>query len=769
MSNMYGGNTLVSARQIAQFPTMDVGEPSWWMLAQPDIGAPYGKVNFWTLVQGASGIVLPSDRELGSTLVFENLAAPLRGLIGFNFYKNLQLGWSLLNSGAAGAWNFDGTNLQFLISPPGPRGQPIAVWNEALNLTLDELTLPGQITVGREPCAPMEVATASYVAAAIAAFAAGPVTFGSNVTVQGSLTVQQLLTVQALATFNRHVSITCGLDVTGATSLYGPLTTFGNTMFNGQLEVSDALLADNGAYIENGATICGDSLFGGNICVHGYGGFEGDVGILGQLDLDSVAYGIAPANNAIDGELVTAAWVRTNVPTGPMGPPGAPGKFVMKGTVADFAHLPTGAQPNDVYVTQDTGIGWVWDGTQWVSLGSFTSNVPGPPGAQGSAGPQGSTGPPGPQGVAGPIGPQGIQGQEGPMGPAAQSAIILGSFVNQSPSALPTNGVIPANWDGVGSPPAQIVMGLGQAMVYEVNDHLWVFVSTAMNAAGWIDLGATQGPPGPPGQSIQGPTGPAGPAGAPGPAGADGAIGPQGPPGPQGTQGTTGATGPQGTPGMTGATGPTGPQGATGAQGNVGPAGPQGVAGPVGPTGNTGPQGPMGQPGLSANTPNMAKLGTDNGFMVTDAPSDGTIYGRSNAAWSGPLANQSWVNSAISAALAPFRNISLSGMFGGQLLSTYSYYRVWIPITFACTIPANLTGSVATVSVAPASSLQWQFFLWRGGAYTQIGAVTISSSGAATFSGSGVSFVVGDSLLMQLTTGDNTCTDVGISIAATRN
>ena len=138
-----------------------------------------------------------------------------------------------------------------------------------------------------------------------------------------------------------------------------------------------------------------------------------------------------------------------------------------------------------------------------------------------------------------------------------------------------------------------------------------------------------QGPEGPTGntgsQGIQGAPGPAGatgPTGLTGPAGPQGVAGPTGPastvPGPAGPTGPTGATGAAGAPGATGAqgpqgvAGPTGPAGATGAQGATGTQGPQGVAGPAGPTGATGATGPASFP---------------------DAPSDGHIYGRSNAAW----------------------------------------------------------------------------------------------------------------------------------------
>jgi hypothetical protein len=87
--------------------------------------------------------------------------------------------------------------------------------------------------------------------------------------------------------------------------------------------------------------------------------------------------------------------------------------------------------------------------------------------------------------------------------------------------------------------------------------------------------------------------------------------------------GDIGAQGVQGPQGVTGPIGPDGPQGLTGPDGPVGPQGPQGIPGPPGPAGDpggpmgpTGPQGPQGDPG-----------------EVPEAPLDGVIYGRKNAAW----------------------------------------------------------------------------------------------------------------------------------------
>jgi hypothetical protein len=196
------------------------------------------------------------------------------------------------------------------------------------------------------------------------------------------------------------------------------------------------------------------------------------------------------------------------------------------------------------------------------------AGIPGPPGAIGPAGPQGVQGN---HGVQGAQGPQGFQGPAGLTGPPGQSVLVVGSFTTKSPALLPPSGLIPANWDSAGNPPAQVQLKLGQGLVYTPTNEVWEYVGTTYTPVGWVDLGAVQGPTGSTG--AQGPSGPQGPVGASGGSGAQGPVGPQGP---------TGLTGPQGQQGVPGPAGATGPQGITGPQGN------QGVAGPQGSTGNPG-------------------------------------------------------------------------------------------------------------------------------------------------------------------------------------
>lgn len=147
----------------------------------------------------------------------------------------------------------------------------------------------------------------------------------------------------------------------------------------------------------------------------------------------------------------------------------------------------------------------------------------GPAGPFGPPGPQGITGGPGPQGQAGPqgaTGVQGIQGNPGPTGPAGQVGTLIGSFSTNTPANLPPSGLIPANWDSPGNPPSPVQATDGNGLIYTVTGHVWVYVGTSVNPAGWIDGGLIQGPPGPQGiQGVAGSQGPAGPAGSQGPAG----------------------------------------------------------------------------------------------------------------------------------------------------------------------------------------------------------------------------------------------------------
>ncbi|MGB3080416.1 MAG: hypothetical protein WBB31_15155, partial [Saprospiraceae bacterium] len=98
---------------------------------------------------------------------------------------------------------------------------------------------------------------------------------------------------------------------------------------------------------------------------------------------------------------------------GQQGPAGAGISIV--GTVPNEASLDPNYNGNngDIYITEDTGSGFVWNGDEWIPIGQLQ----GPEGPQGIAGTQGSVGPQGPAGVQGPAGAQGPQGPQGDDGP----------------------------------------------------------------------------------------------------------------------------------------------------------------------------------------------------------------------------------------------------------------------------------------------------------------------------------------------------------------
>ena len=387
-----------------------------------------------------------------------------------------------------------------------------------------------------------------------------------------------------------------------------------------------------------------------------------------------------PGPQGIQGEQGLVGPTGAQGPTGPTGPTGPQGPQGDEGI--EGPQGPQGPQGEE-------GV----QGPQGVQGAEGPTGPAGPTGAQGPEGPEGPVGPEGPQGdqgpagaqgQTGPVGPEGPKGDQGDQGPAGETgaaAVIVGAFT-RNPNELPPSGLIPADWDSPGNPAHDIQMKLGQAIVHTPSGHLWSFVGDE-KAEGWVDAGhivgpqgeqgevgpqgpqgiqGTVGPQGPQGE--EGPAGPLGPQGDQGPTGATGPTGPEGPQGdpgvqgvqgergPQGIQGPQGIEGPEGLPGETGATGATGPQGPKGDQGETGPQGPegaQGLTGPQGPQGIEGPQGETGQKGdtgaqgpagptaVSANSPNLATLGSDGFIMVNRDTTDARYVKKSGDTMTGDL------------------------------------------------------------------------------------------------------------------------------------
>jgi hypothetical protein len=190
------------------------------------------------------------------------------------------------------------------------------------------------------------------------------------------------------------------------------------------------------------------------------------------------------------------------------------------------------------------------------------------------------------------MGPPGLRGPRGERGDPGGTTTIVFSFSQRDPAELPETGLIPAGWDDVRVPEAEIQVGVGQSVEYRGDGYLWLFLGPSTIPGGWVETGQMRGPPGDRGPI--GDTGPQGPIGDRGLPGNTGSPGPKGDPGDTGPQGARGADGAPGTPG---ATGPIGPQGIPGATGPEGPPGPQGEPGTPGADGADGADGQDGEPG----------------------------------------------------------------------------------------------------------------------------------------------------------------------------
>jgi microcystin-dependent protein len=264
-------------------------------------------------------------------------------------------------------------------------------------------------------------------------------------------------------------------------------------------------------------------------------------------------------------------------PVGPVGPQGGPGPPLhIKGSVPDASHLPTtGNQVSDMWVTANDGHGHAWDGTQWVDTGNFQ-------------------------------GPQGVQG------PAA--TVAVGSTITAPPGSQ-------ANVTNSGSSSAA------------------VFNFTIPQ--GQTGNTGSVGPPGPAATIVAGTTS----TGSPGTPATVTNVGstsaavfnfviPQGVQGVQGNQGIQGIQGAQGVPGPPLTVKGTVPT-STSLPSSGNSYGDLWIAldtghgwcwNPPGTWVDTGPfQGPPGPTVVSANTGNVAKLGTDNLLLVSGPPSGNAV------------------------------------------------------------------------------------------------------------------------------------------------
>lgn len=144
---------------------------------------------------------------------------------------------------------------------------------------------------------------------------------------------------------------------------------------------------------------------------------------MGTTQLLSVPYAFYAANSGSSeegpqGEQGPPGMIGPQGPQGPEGQPGQDGTGVaIVGSLSSPNDLPASYNGSigDMYIIEENGEGYIWDGDTWVSAGQIQGPA-GPTGPQGTIGLQGPQGDPGPQGEDGVAGPQGIQGIQGEQG-----------------------------------------------------------------------------------------------------------------------------------------------------------------------------------------------------------------------------------------------------------------------------------------------------------------------------------------------------------------
>jgi len=293
-------------------------------------------------------------------------------------------------------------------------------------------------------------------------------------------------------------------------------------------------------------------------------------------------------------------------PTGATGPEGATGATgVAYVTVSDTE--PTSPSQGDLWFESDSGITFIYYGTDWVEVGPQPLSQPGPTGATGPVGATGATGVTGPQGNFGGItldytfstntdqtdpGPGLLKFDDTNLTLATElviddlddGAVDVQAFlrtIDDSTNPIKGHFRISNKADSTDFALFTISSTIEETGFFIVIcSYVSGSATSFSNGEDVIITFARAGDVGPVGA-----TGLTGATGATGPTGLTGATGPQGVTGPQGETGASGATG------LTGATGPVG------ATGDVGPTGATGPEGPTGPEGATGPTGLQGDQG----------------------------------------------------------------------------------------------------------------------------------------------------------------------------
>ena len=153
---------------------------------------------------------------------------------------------------------------------------------------------------------------------------------------------------------------------------------------------------------------------------------------------------------------------------GPKGEKGDNAKLFISGVVPTPEDLPELGNINEIWVTEDTGHGWIYQDNTWKDIGAVLQGPMGPKGDIGVQGPQGTRGERGPKGDQGPSGADGPPGETGTQ--VVATTETLGSIKIGRGLAIWPDGSVHAQQQDVIIETAPIPIdenGLSRANLYE--------------------------------------------------------------------------------------------------------------------------------------------------------------------------------------------------------------------------------------------------------------------------------------------------------------